>query len=70
MAHSVDFTVPERPVGNVDLEFKVKSNGKMVGRMKVSKGNLHWVPKNAKYGYKLNWRDLDSLMKEYGKAEK
>lgn len=69
-AHKIDFTVPERPLGNVDVEFKVQRDGQMLGRLRISKGNIHWVPKNAKFGFKLNWHEFDALIKERGTHEK
>ncbi|HLG18096.1 MAG TPA: hypothetical protein VJH03_26880 [Blastocatellia bacterium] len=69
MAHDVTFSVPERSLGNADLEFKVKKDGEAVGRLKVSKGSIVWVPKNMTYGFKLNWIQFDQLMQEHGTRE-
>jgi hypothetical protein len=68
--HKVGFTIPERPLGNVDVEFTVKRDGQILGRLKLSKGNMVWVPKNAQYGLRLSWSDFDNLMREQGKSEK
>ena len=68
--HDVTFTIPERRLGKADLEFEVRRNGEMVGRLKVSNGTIVWVPKNAQYGYKLGWVKFDELMQERGKHEK
>lgn len=68
--HDVTFTIPERSLGKADLEFKIKRNGEMVGRLKVSNGTVVWVPKNAQYGRKLGWVKFDQLMQEHGKPEK
>lgn len=70
MAHDVVFTLPERSLGKADIEFKVKKNGSVVGRLNVSKGAIVWVPKNASYGYRLNWSDFAALMEKHGKHEK
>ncbi|MFC2000012.1 hypothetical protein ACFLXE_04560 [Chloroflexota bacterium] len=35
MAHKVTFTVPERPVGNRDIEFDIKKDGDMFGNLKL-----------------------------------
>lgn len=69
MAHTVTFSSPERSLGKADLEFKVKRNGVAFGTLKVSKGAVVWVPANAQRGYRLAWRDLDSLMLREGKRE-
>ena len=68
--HEVSFTVPERALGKADLEFRVKRDGKVLGRLKVSNGTIVWVPKDASYGYKMGWVDFDKLIQEHGKHEK
>jgi hypothetical protein len=65
MAHSVNLTVPERPLGNADVEFYVKPDGNILGRLQVSKGKVVWVPRNARTGYELTWRRFDNLMQEH-----
>ena len=66
MAHSVDFTVPERPLGNSDVQFYVKRNGNILGRLQISKGKVVWVPRNSRRGYELTWQKFDELMQENG----
>lgn len=68
--HDVSFTLPERPLGKADAEFRIKRDQEVLGRLKVSNGSLVWVPKNAKYGYRIGWIDFDSLMQNHGKHEK
>lgn len=67
--HNVTFSIPERELGNADVEFRVKNDGTVVGRLKVSKGAVVWVPKNASYGYKLSWKDFDAVMRNNGVHE-
>lgn len=68
--HDVTFAVPERALVKADLAFKVKRDGDMVGRLKVSNGTIVWVPKNAQYGYKLGWVKFDEPMREHAQHEK
>ena len=68
--HDVTFAMPERSLRKAALAFKVKRNGEMVGRLKVSNRTVVWVPKNAQYGYKLGWVKCDELMQEYARHEK
>jgi hypothetical protein len=67
MAHRVDFTVPERPLGNADVTFWVKRDSNLLGRLEISKGKIVWVPRNARTGYELGWQKFDELMQEHGK---
>jgi hypothetical protein len=47
----------------------VKGNGWVIGRLKVSKGSIVWVPKDKSYGYKLSWKQFDELLQEHGRHE-
>lgn len=68
--HDVTFTVPERPIGKADVEFRIKRNSEVLGRLKISNGSIVWVPKNQSYGYKMSWSEFDELMQNNGKHEK
>jgi hypothetical protein len=68
--HTVKFTLPERELGKADAEFRIKRDGKAFGTLKISNGTVVWVPKDASYGYKMNWVDLAELIKENGRHEK
>jgi hypothetical protein len=68
--HDVNFTIPERPLGKADVEFRIKRDGEVVGRLRVSNGTIVWVPKNKKYGLRLGWLKFDELMQTHGTGEK
>jgi len=70
MKHDVKFLIPERNLGNADIEFHVKKNGQKFGTLKISKGSIVWVPKDNTYGYKLGWDKFDANMQRDGKREK
>ena len=42
MAHKVTFSVPERPLANVDVEFNVRKDETMLGTLKISQGGIVW----------------------------
>ncbi len=69
MAHNVTFSIPERELGRADVEFRVSNGGAKIGTLKVSKGTVVWLPKDHSYGYKLGWRDFDTVMQERGARE-
>ncbi len=70
MAHEVKFSIPERALGNADIEFSVKINGKKFGTLKISRGALVWVKKDHTKGLKIKWDKLDEVMEANGTAEK
>lgn len=67
MANQVRFTIPERAIGKADIEFKVKQGGKLLGTLKISKGNLEWAVPHGRGGdasnYNVKWEDVGGMMK-------
>jgi hypothetical protein len=61
--HKVNFNVPDRPVGNVDIVFTVRQDDDKFGELRISKGGLVWYPRNSKTGYPVTWKDLDKFAK-------
>jgi len=50
--------------------FQVRENESKLGDLKISQGNLHWVPAGCSFGYTLGWSQLDEIAEEQGKREK
>lgn len=71
MAHKVTFSLPERELGHADIEFLVRSNGSVIGKLLVSKGAIVWRQKwKSRRGKKLGWRTFHELMQKYGRRER
>ena len=64
--HHVDFAVPQRPLGNADIEFAVFREGARFGTLRVSKGAVVWTPANAKRSFRLAWAQLSDLAVRFG----
>jgi hypothetical protein len=59
--------VHDVPIGNVDVEFPIRIDGKAFGRLKISRGGVDWLPtRSQKSGFELNWGEFGDLMKKYG----
>lgn len=67
--HKVSFRVPTRPLQHADIEFDVYRNGRKYGELHISKGAVVWVARDRKYGRRVSWEQLDTLM-EQGKKRK
>ena len=67
--HDVRFTIPERRLGNADIEFIVHSDDVRLGTLKISKGALVWCPANKKRGYVIGWDAFDRFAREFGRRE-
>jgi hypothetical protein len=67
--HDVRFNIPERTLGNSDIEFTVYSDDVRLGVLKVSKGALVWRSANKKRGHIVNWDLFERLAREHGRRE-
>jgi hypothetical protein len=67
--HVVHFSVPERRLGNSDVEFAVYSDGERLGLLKVSKGAIVWRHANKKRGLYMDWDTFDRVMQAEGRRE-
>ena len=68
MAHQVTFSVPERPLANVDVEFNVRKNETMLGTLKISQGGIVWRPSPASLGYFFSCHVFDHIARERGRS--
>lgn len=67
--HDVRFNIPERKLGNSDIEFTVYSDDLRLGVLKISKGALVWRSANKKRGHIVAWNAFDRLAREHGRRE-
>ncbi len=71
MAHKVTFSLPERELGRADIEFLVRKDGGVFGKLLVSKGAVVWRKKwKSKRGKRLGWARFAQLMQEHGRSER
>jgi hypothetical protein len=66
--HEIEVKVPQEIwVENTDLEIKVKSDGRLLGRVHISRGTIDWIPSKAQSRYRLGWERFGELMVDYGR---
>lgn len=70
--HKVTLKAPEIVVVNKDYVFHIKKGGAKLGKLKVSKGAIVFVPTygGKKKQYKLTWDQLAETAKAKGKKVK
>ena len=69
--HDVDMSIPtSKVVLHADVVFSVRSDGEKFGELRVSKGNVVWIPVNKVYGHRLRWTQLDRLARKHGAQHK
>ena len=70
-SHQVTITrIPRMIVGANDIVFEVRENNIKLGDLKVSQGNLFWLPSGHTIGYVLKWSQFAQLAEEYGKRSR
>ena len=63
MAHYVNFTVPERDLGNADIVFESWDDEDKIGTLRISKGAIEWFAKDSKRPTRrLTWRQFAKQM--------
>ena len=69
--HEVSITkLPRLLVGGTDIIFEVKEDGTKLGDVRISQGNLHWVPAGKMYGYTIEWNQMTDVTRKNGRREK
>ncbi len=63
MAHTVTVTVPARPLARADVEFVVKKDDEVLGRLLISQGAVNWFAKGTTYSCKMSWAKFDTVMR-------
>jgi hypothetical protein len=70
MAHQVRFHIPERELGNADIEFRVRKGKRkkgLIGTLKISQGAVVWSPGYSQRGFKIGWSTLAKLISKHGR---
>ena len=70
MAYKVQFTVPQRELGNADVSFSAYQDGHLIGELLVSKGAVEWRPRDLQHSYRLNWTMFDRVAQEKGRRRR
>jgi hypothetical protein len=66
-AHDIDVTIPAQTVLNKDMEIAVRSDGRLYGRVRVSRGSIDWLPANSAITRRLSWERFADLMEREGR---
>jgi hypothetical protein len=63
--HKVKVQLPLHEIGKADALFIVRSNGKKVGEMTISKGGVQWYSHKARKPLNLTWKQFDQAMEDF-----
>jgi hypothetical protein len=66
--HEVGLRIPQRIwIKNVDIEIPIRSDGRLLGRIHISRGSLDWLPAQKQHRYRLSWERFAEVMAEHGR---
>lgn len=61
---NISFYIPQRRHGKSDIDFVIKIDGELFGKLAVSNGSIGWFPKLSRNGRKMGWKRFDEMMQE------
>lgn len=68
MAHLVTFNINSKVALSKDVVFEISEDGKKLGELLISKGNIEWKPKNKAISrHRLGWKEFAKVMIAEGK---
>jgi hypothetical protein len=67
--HEIEATLPAHRVVNTDMSVTVKSDGKTLGELLISKGSIDWHPSKRRGKVTLQWEAFASLMERVYSGE-
>ena len=62
--HDVSFDIPKRGLGKTDVNFYIRADGEVLGKLSISSGSIVWFPKLSRKGRKMGWKRFGEMMQE------
>jgi len=53
---------------NTDIEVSVREDGDLLGRIRISRGSIDWIPAQKRSARRLRWTKFADLMEANGRA--
>jgi hypothetical protein len=61
--HEIEVEIPAKAVLHKDVTFTIKSDGAMLGQLRISKGSIDWKPGKRRV-IRMGWERFDRLMQD------
>ena len=61
--HEIEIEIPAKAVLHKDVTFTIKSDGAMLGQLRISKGSIDWKPGKRRV-IRMDWERFDRLMQD------
>jgi hypothetical protein len=53
-------------LSNTDVEVVVREDGEILGRVRISRGSIDWLPRMGRRSKTMRWRRFAETMEELG----
>lgn len=67
--HDIEVALPAHQVVNTDVSVVVRSDGRTLGELLISKGSLDWRPAHHQHSVRLRWETFARLMERWHNGE-
>jgi hypothetical protein len=67
--HDIEASLPAHNVVNTDLNVVVRSDGKRLGELLISKGSIDWRPARRQSSISLTWEQFARLVERWHVGE-
>jgi hypothetical protein len=65
--HQITLKIPHGiTVANTDIEVFVREDGEILGRVRISRGSIDWMPRMGRRAKTMRWRRFAETMEERG----
>jgi hypothetical protein len=65
--HDITLKIPHGiTVANTDIEVLVREDGEVLGRVRISKGSIDWIPGMGRRSKRMRWSRFADVMEEFG----
>ncbi len=65
--HDISLKIPHGiTVVNTDIEVTVREDGEVLGRVRISRGSIDWIPRLGRRAKTMRWRKFGDVMEERG----
>ena len=62
--HTISAELPRAQVINKDAVITVRGDGRIIGTLTISRGNIEWYSNRWKISRRVSWRQFDRKMRE------
>jgi hypothetical protein len=67
--HEISLNIPHGiTVVNTDIEVVVREDGEVLGRVRISRGSIDWIPGRGRRAKTMGWRRFGDVMEEHGRT--